>query len=156
MKLITNPNFWSCLLASAAMALDTTTQDLIEMIGHDGSMIIFPELPEPAKRRGFHYQEIVDCAIKLGYTVTPIESLPYSTPNGKLDFPVDFKISNEQRLREHMKGTKGIVTGLSRQWRHAVYWDAKLIYDPRGRIYPFADCGMIIDTYYRFDKIKSI
>lgn len=155
-KLITNPNSWSCLLASAAMALDTTTQDLVEMIDHDGSTIIFPELPEPGGRRGHHYQEIVDCAIKLGYTVTPIESLPYATPDGKLEFPVDFKISNEDRLHFHMKGTKGIVTGLSGKWRHAVYWNGEKIYDPRGRVYPLDDCDMIVDTYYRFDKIKSI
>jgi len=153
MKLITNPNSWSCLLASAAMALDTTTQDLIEMIGHNGSSVIFSELPEPGSRRGFHCQEIVDCAIKLGYLVTPIESLPYSTPDGKLDFPVDFKISNERRLRNHMKDTQGILTGLSGKWRHAVYWNGEKIYDPRGRIYSFDACDMIIDTYYRFDKI---
>ncbi len=156
MKLITNPNGWSCLLASAAMALDTTTQDLVEMIGHDGSVIIFPDLPEPRRRRGFHYQEIVDCAIKLGYSVTPVESLPYATPDGKLEFPVDFKISNEKRLWDHMKGTQGIITGLSGNRGHAVYWDGVQVYDPRGRIYPFHECDMIIDTYYRFDKIKSI
>lgn len=138
------------------MALDTSIAALIEMIGHDGSSIIFPELPEPAQRRGHHYQEIVDCAIKLGYFVTPIEALPYSTPDGKLEFPVDFKISNEKRLWDHMKGTRGIITGLSTQWRHAVYWNGERIYDPRGRVYLFADCDMIIDTYYRFDKIKSI
>ena len=153
MKLITNPNFWSCILASASMALDTAMRDLVKMIGHDGSSVIFSELPEPGGRRGFHYQEIVDCAIKLGYLVTPIEALPYSTPDGKLDFPVDFKISNEQRLRDHMRETKGIVTGLSGKWRHAVYWDGEKIYDPRGRIYSFDACDVIIDTYYRFDKI---
>lgn len=153
MKLITNPNFWSCLLASAAMALDTTMDELIKMIGHDGSPIVFPKLPEPARRRGHHYQEIVDCAIKLGYTMTPIEALPYATPDGKSEFPIDFKISHERRLSSHMASSKGIITGLASTWRHAVYWDRNLVYDPRGKVYRFSDCKMIIDTYYRIDKI---
>lgn len=154
-KLITNPNFWSCLLVSAAMALDTSIDVLIKMIGHDGSPIIFPKLPEPARRRGHHYQEIVDCAIKLGYAVTPIEAMPYATPDGKHDFPVDFKISHERRLRNHLEGTRGILTGLAVTWRHAVYWNGDLVYDPRGRVYHFSACDIIIDTYYRFDKIVT-
>lgn len=165
MKIQRQPNTWSCILASAAMVLDTDCKTLTEMIGHDGSEIVLPSLPEPAKRRGFHLQEIIDCAIKLGYTVTPIEVLPYSTPDGKAEFPVNFKIrtdgnlfywDNKSRLLSYMKDTKGIITGLASQWRHALAWDGKKIYDPHGLVYSFQDCKIKIDCFWMFTKIKSI
>ena len=156
MKMRRQPNSWSCVLASAAMVLDTDCKSLIEMIGHDGSEIVLPSLPEPAKRRGFHLQEIIDCAIRLSYTVTPIETLPYSTPDGKAEFPVDFQISRESRLTNYMNNSKGIITGLARKFRHAVAWNGSKIYDPHGLIYPFNDCKIEIDCFWMFKYYDMI
>ena len=150
MNLITQPNLWSCSIAAAAMILDINIQTLIGIIGHDGSEIVFPKLQEPGNRRGFHIQEIIDCAIELGYFVTPIEILPYSTPDGKNEFPINFSEGNSHRLLKYVSKTKGILTGLGNKWYHAMAWDGKNIYDPNGYIYPFHDCKINLDCYWIF------
>lgn len=159
MQLKRQPNAWSCVLASAAMVFDTDYKTLIEMIGHDGSEVVLPSLPEPAKRRGFHMQEIIDCAIKLSHAVVPIEVLPYSTPDGKAEFPINFKIrtdnnlfnwDNRSRLLHYMTNGEGIITGLARKFRHAVAWDGHKIYDPHGLTYSFNDCKIEIDCFWMF------
>lgn len=157
MKLIRNPNPWSCMLCSVAMVLDMEIIELIRKIGHNGSKVVFPVLPEPGRRRGFHLQEFITIAIDRGFAVTPIEALPYATPDGKHEYPInfpDFKI----RFQKYMIGVPGILTGLARQWRHAVAWNGKDIYDPRGQICSFKELkrsGMNIDIFWRFDQIKS-
>jgi len=157
MRLILQPNSWSCTIAAAAMVLDTSIKNLVEMIGHDGSEIMFPELPEPGKRRGFHIQEIVDCVFKFRYSVTPIEILPYSTPNNnKDDFPINFPGGNKERLLRYLSNSKGLLTGISKKWGHTVAWTGKHILDPNGDIYPFSDCKININCYWLFTKIKSI
>ncbi len=150
--MIIQPNDWSCLLASAAMALDTDCNTLIEMIGHDGSEIVFPTLPEPSRRLSFHLQEIIDCANELGFSMTPIEVLPYSTPDGKMEFPVEFPISAEQRFQNHMTEHKGILTGRGKRLYHAMYWDGQDIHDPNGFICSQDDCKIDIKCFW---KIKS-
>lgn len=155
MKLIKQPS-GSCLIASVAMVLDIDIKILNEMIGHDGSAVVLPLLPEPARRRGHHLQEIIDCALKSGYAVTPIEVLPYSTPDGKSEYPIDFQIDNKERLFKYMRNSRGILTGLGSRWRHAMAWDGKRVYDPRGYIYSLCDCKIIIDCFWMFDKIKSV
>lgn len=156
MNLIKNPNAWSCMLASVAMVLDKTTNELIEAVGHNGSQIIFPELPEPAKRRGFHIQEFIPMILKSGFAMTTIEVLPYSTPDGKHEFPIDFP-NYEERFWNLMSNSIGILTGLRTRWRHAVAWNGKRIYDPIGSVYGHHDTqNFRIDVFYRFDKIKSL
>ena len=153
MKLIKNSNNWSCMAASAAMVLDIKIKDLFKKIGHDGSEIMFPDLPEPGRRRGFSIQEIIPVAIDMGYSVTPIETRPCSTPDGVNDFEINFP-NPEGRLYRYMCGVKGILTGRMLRWRHAVAWE-DLIYDPIGRIYNLDTIALQIDTFWRFDKIIS-
>ena len=153
MKLQRQLNAWSCILAAVATVLDEDQQKLIEEIGHDGSEIVLPTLPEPARRQGFHLQELIDCAIRREFAVTPIEVLPYSTPDGKAEFPVNFPEGNKERLFKYLHNNIGIFTGLAKQWRHAVAWDSKQIYDPHGLIYHFQDCKIKIDCFWRFDKM---
>ncbi len=153
MQLQRQLNDWSCVLAAVAMVFNADQRKLIKEIGHDGSEIVLPTLPEPARRRGFHLQELIDCVVRRKYSVTPIEVLPYSTPDGKADFPINFQVSYEERLLRHMHNTRGIITGLGKKWRHAVAWDGKQIYDPHGLIYPSHDIKIKIDCYWRFDKM---
>ena len=101
-------------------------------------------------------QEIIDCAINLSYTVTPIEVLPYSTPDGKSDFPVNFPGGNKERLLHYMNNTEGIITGLANTWRHAVAWDGHKIFDPHGLTYPFPDCKINIDCFWRFSRTRAL
>lgn len=74
MHLIKQPNNWSCLLTAFSMASYTPIERLIEDIGHDGSEVVWPELPEPYNRRGFHTEEFIQPMIQVGYApviITP-------------------------------------------------------------------------------------
>jgi len=142
------------MLASTAMVLDTTIKDLIKEIGHDGGKIIFPELPEPARRRGFHIQEFVPLILKSGFAMTPIEVLPCSTPDGQHQFNIPLG-DYELRFWKLVGVNMGIFTGKMRKWHHAVAWDGARIYDPSRGICYSHDCNLQIDCFYRFDQIKS-
>ena len=63
-----------------AMALDMPVADLLAAIGHDGSEIVFPSLPEPLCRRCFHVQELIQVALSRGLAVTPVELFPVLQP----------------------------------------------------------------------------
>ncbi len=155
MILIRNPNAWSCLLASMSMVLGKSTQELIDRVGHDGSEIVFPHLPEPAKRRGFHIQEFIPLILESGFAMTAIEVLPYSTPDGKHEYPIDFP-NYEKRFRNLMSTARGILTGLMSRWHHAVAWNGCRVFDPFGEIYSYEKRTLRIDAFYRFDQIKSL
>ena len=86
MRLIPPPNAWSCLPTSFAMAIGYPVEDLITLIGHDGSPIQWPQFPEPKCRRGFHHQECVSAVWNLGFATTQFEwcagvTPPTSTPS---------------------------------------------------------------------------
>ena len=138
---------WSCLAESAAMALGISYEELIEAVGHNGSTIIFPELPDPGCRRGFHMQEIIDVAIKKGFAVTPIEPLPCSTPDGLRVYTVGFTV---ERFQNHLAEGAGIVTGMKRKWRHAVFWNRGVHFDPATGKFSFENLNMNIDCFYKF------
>jgi hypothetical protein len=111
------------------------------MVGHDGS-----SQPYDDKRfhLGFHQQECIDICFKLGFACTEIqyyfgskpfiesgESVPiYSFEDCSFRFATYLKLSN-----------LGVITGLGKQFGHAVAWDGKFIYDPRnpGVIYPIEE-----------------
>src|SRR5688572_18522714 len=85
MNLQVKPNPWSCSITAFAMAIDRPVQELVDLIGHDGSEVVFKGYPEPTNRRGFHFQECIEACLHLGFAVTPIELFPVlqSTANSK-------------------------------------------------------------------------
>lgn len=56
---------------------------LFERIGHDGSKVLYPDLPDPQARRGFHPHELVECVFDLGWSCTPFELFPKGYVVGK-------------------------------------------------------------------------
>ena len=70
MRLQTKPERWQCLVTSFAMALDMLVADVMREIGHDGGQVLWPDMPEPMCRRGFHPQELIDVCRAHGYAVT--------------------------------------------------------------------------------------
>lgn len=155
MQLVRNPNSWSCLLASVAMVLEMTIEELIEEVGHDGSEIVCPDLKSPGNRKAFHIQEFISIILEKGFAITDVAIRPVSTPDGKCEYEIKFPDSMK-RFRRLMAGVKGIIVGKNREWYHAVAWDGKIIYDPAGHIYSFDEMTMDILTFYRFDQIKSV
>jgi hypothetical protein len=151
MELQIKPNRWSCTPTAFAMVLGVPVSHLLEWTGHDGSEVLFPDLPEPAHRRGHHIQELIEVCLWLGYSVTPIELFPQiaATPQrtGGLVFPdhraevVIFGNSPEvnwRRFNLTISSGRGVITGMGHNCGHAVAYDCGTIYDPDGRQYEFS------------------
>lgn len=131
MNLQQNPNFWSCLPASFATVLDASINHVLRCVGHDGSEILRPEMPDPERRRGFHIQEMIEVAIFYGYAVTPIEARPMMRLFGHqeaTELPLDE--GAVRRLTRLMGAHIGVLTGLNPQGRpHAVVWNGYQLFD---------------------------
>ena len=76
MRLLRKPERWMCLPASFAMVLGLPLSVIFDEIGHDGSQIVKPELPEPMCRRGFHPQELIHLCLNHGHAATRVELYP--------------------------------------------------------------------------------
>lgn len=157
MRLITAPNSWSCAAASLAMVLDIDFDEVIEMIGHDGSEKINPQLRSPGCYKGFHMQELIEVALGYNYAVTPIEAMPVQTALGDDEYDVEIKRyeSSEDRLQYHLIRSKGILIGKLNKYWHAVAWNSSKIYDPRGQTYPYSDCKINVATFWSFNLISN-
>ena len=154
MKLVTSPNSWSCSVAALAMVLGVDYDFVIKKIGHDGSEIINSNLRPPGCYKGFHMQELIEVAIDEGYALTPIEAIPVQTATGVDEHVVVFPQyqDHEQRLQHHLNYcSKGIIMGKLDKYWHAVAWDGKMVFDPRGQVYPFDDCKINVASFWRFD-----
>lgn len=137
------------------MALDVPVTRLIVLIGHDGSEIVWPELPEPLRRRGHHVQEMIYVSHQLGFSVTPFEAFPVSLGKaGTTPFTVPMIPQAEERMPGVMQEAVGVVTGENPNRRpHAVAWDGHAILDPGGQDYGIDDFHM--ETFWLVRKIKS-
>lgn len=151
MKLIKQPNSWSCTLAAAAMVFDAPLQEIIDYIGHDGSEVIIPSLRPPGCYKGFHIQEIIDIAFLYNYALVPIEALPVQTPTGQHEFAIEkwglFR-DCQSRFDFYFTGESGLLVGKTRHYYHTVAFEAGTIYDPRGGIYGPEDCKIDIQMLW--------
>jgi hypothetical protein len=50
--------------------MDIYLHEVFEIAGHDGSEIVFPDLPDPARRRGHSPFEFITHAMKCGYVLS--------------------------------------------------------------------------------------
>jgi len=149
MNLIKQPNNYSCTLTAVAMLLNVTLEKLVKLVGHNGSEIIFPNLPDPLGRKGVHIQEIIDVLDDLGYSLIPIEFEPWQTPNGVDEHRIRLP---DKRFYNHLIGNPGLIVGQAKKHWHTVAWDGYLVYDPNGTIYKFHDIKIDVQTFW---KIKS-
>ena len=142
MKLIQKPYKWGCLITSFAMALDVSVATLEQMIGHNGSDVLYPEVPDPFGRRGFHVQELIHVAWALGWSVTPYELLPslqHALPRQRIKIEIDRPGGNWQQFERMLRSTRGVVTGAGRYSGHAIAYDGPTIFDPDGWTYEYSD-----------------
>lgn len=131
-----------CLLYAFAMVLEEEPSRLISEIGHDGMDCIWPELKEPFCYKGFHIQELIDCAIRRGKSVTNIDGLPASLPppNAYLHLRVHniaphmvFEHQEaKERFKRHIDERIGVLYGrIANGTTHAWAWDGLSAHDPR-------------------------
>lgn len=122
-----------CVLYAVAMLLEEDPVTLIKEIGHDGTDVRFPSLEPPRCYRGIHIQEVIDCCIRRGYGLTPIEPLPRSCPQGTSHHWELIYDAPESRFAAAVEGRKGLILGKAENGgNHAFAWDGKMVYDPNG------------------------
>jgi len=123
----------NCLLYAAAMVLNIKPQSLITLIGHNGEEVWWPKQTGSKKKRSFHPQEILDAAATYGKTFICIEFMPSSGwgGNGRLIFNEEMM---EKRFLGWLTNRAAILIVQGPRLGHAVAWDGKKIYDPKGMI----------------------
>jgi len=151
----TQPNHWSCAVTAAAIVMDMAVSDLISEIGHDGSAIVFPELPAPICRAGFDIQEIIDVALRHGWYMVPIEARPIVTNDGVHTRSLFAEDKISPRMERYFSLYSGVVMGerkFGRKWWHTCAWDhvTQLWYDPSGPILPYGSPPIDIRTFWIF------
>lgn len=108
---------------------------VLEAVGHDGSDIVWPDLPEPVRRRSFHIEELQYAAYYFGYHLVPfVAAVEHEPVPDSLSHIVDLRGKFQIALHKYDGVLLGNYVGSPN--RHAVAWNAKekLIYDPSGRI----------------------
>lgn len=135
MKLQQHPNPWMCVPLSFAMALDVPVADLLVALGHDGSKILYPRLPEPACRQGFHIQELIQVALKQGLAVTPVELFPVSAVY-EYTYTIMYP-NNWDMFATTIAESCGVIDGVSRLG-HMVAYDHGRVFDSKGYDYNYS------------------
>lgn len=145
MGLQLKPYQWACSITALAMTIDVPVVELMELLGHDGSEIIWDHLPEPMCRRGFHSQELIHLAWRFGYTVTPFEIFPcIRAMYGAIDdYPVilnEGENANWRQFFDVIRETKGIIEGRCEPGgcHHAMHFDHNEVFDPDGHQFTYS------------------
>lgn len=77
MKHIKQPNFYTCYVASLAMCIDSTVEEIISVIGHDGSKVIDKNTDNKyLSVEMFETNSVMLAAYKMGYALTEISAYP--------------------------------------------------------------------------------
>ena len=141
---------WMCMPLAFAIAVDMPVDDLLAAIGHDGSEIVFPSLPEPLCRRCFHVQELIQVALSRGFAVTPIELFPVLQPadDAPIHTTVLYADNNWRRFEATIQASRGVIHGTGARFGHTVAYDHGHVYDPRGSVYEYSRLGCEAHHFY--------
>lgn len=125
-----------CVLMSFAMVMDEDPQTLIKELGHDGLSVVAYEEPAPNCLRSFHPQEFVDLLQARGFACTMFDAEPKMMHGRTL---VDHtKFLGPTRFQESLRLGQGVIFGILKETMpHAVAWDGKVVFDPRGYHWSF-------------------
>jgi hypothetical protein len=132
-------NTWSCLPSACAIIMDIPLEQLLQVIGHDGSEVVFS-----SQHRGFHIQEIAYAARFFDYAIVQYDRYPLLSWNNEgFEIP-DWKEKFEQLLYSSQGVIAGIMKNTSRY--HAVAWNGIDVINPSGRLISLND----IEPLYYF------
>lgn len=144
-----------CLLYAAAMLLDEEPIRLAAEIGHDGKEKLWPELAVPRCYRGYHIEEIIDCFIRRGKTLTPIHPELISSPydDGKKAASILKYEEAQARFNTYMGNFDAILI-VQTNFGHAVAWNHAegLVYDPNG-FYKSIEDYIVSEAWIKTDLI---
>lgn len=132
MNLIKQPNRWSCGLASLAMLFDSSVEEIVNLLGHDGSEIKWADYKEPFCRRAFHTQEFQDISNHFGFILSEIVGVPMLCAMNPEDAIPMWELEHcERRLMDYMNGNQGLIIGqYSLDKFHMCAWDGYEVLDP--------------------------
>lgn len=118
------------------MVLDCEPKEVLDYIGHDGSTIRWPDLPEPLCRQGFTVEECIDCSLNafLRYPVIFFDQVLYSEErmitNGYSPFDA------VARMHKYIGVLDGVLLGVPKNtaYGHAMAWciEERKVFDPTG------------------------
>jgi len=149
MELQQRPEPWMCMPLAFAMALDMPVADLLAAIGHDGSEIVFPSLPEPLCRRCFHIQEPIQVALAHGFAVTPVELFPVLRPtDAGPQQTLFYPDNNWRRFEQAILASRGVIDGIGARHGHTVAYDHGRILDPKGPVYDYSRTACEAHQFY--------
>lgn len=155
-KIVRNPNRWSCLPCSMAMALGTSLEFILGGLGHDGSQIKAKAHNVDSGRRGFDIQELAYLALRLGYaTVTWERQHMRDLPCGDFFCYPDSETHFLERLA--LPSGRGIVGGIGRISGnyHAIAKAGDSFLDPNGGVYFSPESALVHPViYWEFLSLK--
>jgi hypothetical protein len=136
--------------------MECELSDLIESIGHDGSEEVFPDLKPPMNYAGFDISEIVDAAMRRGWSTTLVETMPRCTPDGDHVRDVYPESKLQERIDWYLNRYDGIAYGQrygGNNW-HVIAWskDERRWHDPSGPILQKDKPSISIASFYAFCK----
>ncbi len=132
MKLQTQPEKWQCAVTSFAMAMDMPVERLIQLLGHDGSAVIFPEQSEPRNRRGHSIYELIRKAIDLNCAVTPIPLHPSYRSNSNEFVYLSSEEEDWDFFKDQINSSRGVIECAGPRGNHMIAYYFGKIFDPRG------------------------
>lgn len=140
MKLQTKNERWQCAIASFAMALDVPLADLIKKSGHDGSAVLFPDNPEPSNRAGHCIYELIELALDLEFSVTPVALFPAhaNSRDPKQIVPIGTEAERWLKFNRQILISQGTIECNGPRWNHMVAYDQGRIYDPDGNEFSYS------------------
>ena len=113
--------------------MDLTPKEIMSFLGHDGSEIIWPDQPEPLRRRAFHWEEFTDLLIKN--LMIPV-FLPADVSYGPDSLSKTFEpFDGVERIEYYLALRPGVLLVETMNGkRHAVAWchKEKKCFDPEG------------------------
>lgn len=134
MKLQLQPSRWSCIPTAISMVLDIPVAQIFRDLGHDGSQILWPNQPEPLRRKGFHIEEMQYVCRLYGVVLAPFVFRIEYAPNliGAIRLG-DTHLIEFSKFHDVLAEYQGVLLGrYPGGGNHAVAWDATRIYDPAG------------------------
>lgn len=132
------------------MLLEIPLSRIQQLLGHDGSEIIFPFLKTPY--RGFQIMEMQYVAMLHGRCLIPVAPTVEYQPERSIESKI-LKVGIDDWF-EPISCMKALICGEINGRNHAVAYDGEMIYDPSGLIYPLDD-RIKIHEYFMLGRIHE-
>lgn len=126
----------TCLIAALAMALSIEYEDVVKMLGHDGTSM------RGGGMTGIHPQEVIDALLPQGVIMVIIEQHPSFVPHETINtVGLWDEIHRERRFLNYVKNRHSVLIGKNKQGGpHAVAYDGEKVFDPASCVrYPLED-----------------